>query len=77
MPWQDRFMAHDWRKDMTIPLTLKRPALRLPQLRRIRLWRRNSATRDALARLSPHQLRDIGLTVEAARREAARPFWQD
>lgn len=31
--------------------------------------------RRTLADLSPHQLRDIGLTEEAAKREAARPIW--
>lgn len=31
--------------------------------------------RRTLADLSPHQLRDIGLTEEAARREAGRPIW--
>ncbi|MEM8633226.1 MAG: DUF1127 domain-containing protein [Pseudomonadota bacterium] len=35
------------------------------------LWRQ----RRTLADLSPHQLRDIGLTKEAAKRESARPIW--
>lgn len=31
--------------------------------------------RKALARLTPEQLRDIGLDVDRAAREADRPFW--
>ena len=37
----------------------------------LELWRQ----RRALADLDTHQLRDIGLTQEAADREAARPIW--
>ena len=37
----------------------------------LELWRQ----RRALADLDAHQLRDIGLTQEAADREAARPIW--
>ncbi|ARE39134.1 hypothetical protein RGUI_0993 [Rhodovulum sp. P5] len=40
-----------------------------------RRWWRNARTRGQLARMSTHTLNDIGLTQEAARREAARPFW--
>ncbi len=32
-------------------------------------------TRQRLAQLEPHLLRDIGLTVDQAHREAARPVW--
>jgi uncharacterized protein YjiS (DUF1127 family) len=32
--------------------------------------------RKALAQLDAHILRDIGLTPEDARTEAAKPFWQ-
>lgn len=32
-------------------------------------------SRKALARLDPHLLRDIGLTHDEARTEAARPLW--
>ena len=35
------------------------------------VWRE----RRALARLTARELRDLGLDAEAARREAARPFW--
>lgn len=45
------------------------------------LWRKARAAvalrrqRAALARLDPDQLDDIGISPEAARIEAARPFW--
>lgn len=32
--------------------------------------------RRALGRLDPHLLRDIGLSSDEARTEAAKPFWQ-
>lgn len=51
---------------------------RHPQARRrVPLWRYLSLQRQrrALARLDPRLLRDIGLTEDAARAEAARRFW--
>ena len=42
---------------------------------RLRLWRRIARERRALARLSPAQLRDIGLDEDAAALEAGRAFW--
>ena len=36
---------------------------------------RRLSTRRALLRLTPEQLKDIGLSPEQARREALRPFW--
>ena len=42
-------------------------------------WRRRRAYRDHLRRLlrvGPYMIDDIGLTVEAARREIAKPFWR-
>ena len=33
-------------------------------------------TRKQLARLSPERLRDVGITPEQAKREAAKPFWK-
>ena len=33
--------------------------------------------RAALARLDERLLRDVGLTVDQARREAAKPPWRD
>lgn len=47
----------------------------------VRLWAWLAAAaerhrqRRSLAALNDHQLADIGLTREDARREAARPFW--
>ena len=40
-------------------------------------WRLRSETRRALARLSPHELDDIGLTPDVASREARKPFWTE
>ncbi|MFO7855227.1 MAG: DUF1127 domain-containing protein [Paracoccaceae bacterium] len=42
---------------------------------RLRLWHRVARERRALARLSPAQLRDIGLDEDAAALEAQRAFW--
>ena len=39
-------------------------------------WRTNARTRNQLWYLSDHQLRDIGLTREAATREAKLSFWK-
>ena len=39
-------------------------------------WRTNARTRNQLWYLSDHQLRDVGLTREAATREARPPFWK-
>lgn len=39
-------------------------------------WRTNARTRNQLWYLSDHQLRDVGLTREAATREARLPFWK-
>lgn len=39
-------------------------------------WDMNRRTRKALAKLEPHELRDIGLTERAARIEANKRFYQ-
>lgn len=39
----------------------------------LRLERQRS--RNALAALEPHELGDVGISREAALREARRPFW--
>lgn len=44
-------------------------------LGRIRLWLQISRERRALTRLTPEQLRDIGLDEDAAIAEASRAFW--
>ncbi len=38
-------------------------------------WIAVSRERSRLGRLPAEQLRDMGIDLEAARREAARPFW--
>lgn len=38
-------------------------------------WLERSAQRRALSELDDHRLRDIGITRQAAGREARRPFW--
>lgn len=43
---------------------------------RIALWRARAAQRRALSQLDDNALADIGLTRDAARGEALRPFWQ-
>ncbi|MCB5197962.1 DUF1127 domain-containing protein [Loktanella sp. TSTF-M6] len=40
------------------------------------IWDLRHRTRKHLRKLDPAQLRDIGLTATAARREAAKPFYQ-
>lgn len=39
-------------------------------------WAQNRRTRLQLAELDPHLLKDLGLTQEQARTEAARVFWK-
>jgi uncharacterized protein YjiS (DUF1127 family) len=45
-------------------------------LREIGAWVALSRERHALAELDDHLLADIGITPDAAAREAAKPFWQ-
>ncbi|WP_428650219.1 DUF1127 domain-containing protein [Roseibium sp.] len=42
---------------------------------RLGLWMQTARTRRQLLELSPAELKDLGLTSEAARAEACRPFW--
>jgi len=39
------------------------------------LWRERARQRRHLAEMSPQMLRDIGVSVSAARAEAGKPFW--
>lgn len=61
-------------------LTLRRSSLRsLKAVALLRLVVRRIETRRtrlALAHLDAHLLRDIGISREAARAEAQRPFWR-
>lgn len=41
----------------------------------IGLWRERARQRRDLARMSPEMLKDIGISVSAARAEAGKPFW--
>ena len=45
-------------------------------LARVACWTETAKQRRALARLSPDQLRDIGLERGVASFEAERPFWE-
>lgn len=44
-------------------------------LGRLRTWSRVARERRRLAGLDPRLLEDMGITLEEARRESARPFW--
>ena len=41
----------------------------------IAVWRERARQRRHLAEMSPEMLRDIGVSVSAARAEAGKPFW--
>lgn len=43
----------------------------------VALWHQRYRQRQALARLDDWQLRDIGISREAAVRESRKPFWKD
>ncbi len=40
-------------------------------------WIARRRSRQSLAVLDAHLLRDLGLTAEIVRREATKPFWRD
>ena len=40
-------------------------------------WRRRNRERRQLAMMNAYQLKDIGLTLTAARREINKPGWRD
>ncbi|MFG1422680.1 DUF1127 domain-containing protein [Roseixanthobacter liquoris] len=42
----------------------------------LRVWLRRARERRALADLDDDQMRDAGISREAARREAEKPFWR-
>jgi uncharacterized protein YjiS (DUF1127 family) len=42
----------------------------------VRLWRRRSRERQALAELSPRELADFGATTSDVYRELNTPFWK-
>ncbi len=43
----------------------------------VMLWDFRYRSRNGLSRLTPHQLRDIGLDPMSAAAEASKPFWRD
>lgn len=43
---------------------------------RLRLWQSRARSRQELAKLSPRDLRDIGLTPAQAGFEVDKPFWR-
>ncbi len=57
--------------DLTLPLSRPRRSFRALLKDMASLHRQ----RHALANLDPHLLRDVGITPEEARIEAARPVW--
>ncbi len=42
----------------------------------VALWRARARERHHLATLDHRNLRDIGLSADAARKEAEKPFWR-
>jgi uncharacterized protein YjiS (DUF1127 family) len=46
-------------------------------LRAVQAWATRHRSRQSLARLDDHMLRDIGLDRTDARQECAKAFWQD
>jgi uncharacterized protein YjiS (DUF1127 family) len=55
--------------------TLPRRLRDMPGLPALRRWAALRRSREQLARLDDHLLRDIGLTRAQAEREARRPRW--
>lgn len=42
----------------------------------IKVWQQNRRTRHYLAEMSPHMLKDIGITESERQEEIAKKFWQ-
>ena len=63
------------RASVPIPFDIgfRRRSDQLVQL--LMLWNQRQRQRQDLAELDDHFLRDVGISREAAEREAARPFW--
>ncbi len=40
------------------------------------IWQERISARRELARLSDHNLRDIGMSCDAVAREVSKPFWR-
>jgi uncharacterized protein YjiS (DUF1127 family) len=52
------------------------PAVLMCSVQTIGNWYERQSQRRALAPLEDYRLKDIGLSREQARREAAKPFWK-
>lgn len=69
----------------SLPLSLTSLPASLPPLSRMLVtlalmvarWDDRSRTRQSLARLDAHLIRDIGLDAAKAAKETAKPFWRD
>jgi uncharacterized protein YjiS (DUF1127 family) len=67
---------------VTIPLPAAPPLLAggrrgLARLRHcLDVWEQRSAERRELSRMNAHQLHDIGVRADEARREVQKPFWR-
>lgn len=46
-------------------------------IEQLQTWSDRARQRQALAALSDHQLKDIGLSRADTMRETVKPFWQD
>ena len=42
----------------------------------LKRWHQRARQRTQLGALTPEQLRDLGITFDAARAEVAKPFWR-
>ena len=69
-------MTTDTMKLSAIEAAVKFPKAGANLLELIRLWRSRSRQRRDLAELTLQQLQDAGISVEAARAETAKRFWQ-
>jgi len=69
----ERAARRGWRP---LPPRRRPSALLYEAVTLIRLWRRRVHERRQLAQLDLHLLRDIGVTLSDAQREAEKPFWR-
>ena len=59
----------------TVQGDVVRPAV-AAGLKTLKLWRSRARQRKHLARLTPQQLDDIGISISEAITEAAKPMWR-
>jgi uncharacterized protein YjiS (DUF1127 family) len=70
----DRTHAVTNRETALVPPAVSAPGKAILHL--LRLWIVRRRTRRALSRLDTARLADIGVSADAARAEAAKPFWR-